>query len=165
MGATDANLAEFFDVSESTINLWKLEHPEFSESIKGGKTRADMHIVQRLFNRAEGAEWTEDAAIKVKKEFFENGKKVRTEEEVVVVPVRKAAAPDTTALIFWLKNRHPELWRDRREVTGADGDPLCPDGLNLALLAPETLNELLTISQQLASSPDDGAGEPGDNPA
>ncbi len=35
LGYTDAELADFFEVSESTINKWKLDYPKFSESIKG----------------------------------------------------------------------------------------------------------------------------------
>lgn len=30
--------------------------------------------------------------------------------------------PDTTAMIFWLKNRQPDKWRDKRDVGDDDGD-------------------------------------------
>jgi hypothetical protein len=56
LGATDKELAEFFNVVESTINLWKKEHPEFSESIKAGKDVADTLVVERLYARATGYE-------------------------------------------------------------------------------------------------------------
>ena len=42
LGATDKQMAVFFEVSESTINLWKLKHPRFSESIRRGKAEADL---------------------------------------------------------------------------------------------------------------------------
>lgn len=119
MGATDADMAAFFEVSESTINLWKIEHPEFSESAKRGKASADMHLASKLFSRAEGAEWEEEQAIKVKVGAHE--------ERVEIVTIKRSAPPDTTALIFWLKNRQPKKWRDRQEVTGADGGPVATE--------------------------------------
>lgn len=54
LGYTDAELADFFEVSESTINKWKLDYPEFSESIKKGKAVADAEVSDRLYQRAMG---------------------------------------------------------------------------------------------------------------
>src|SRR4051794_14661063 len=59
LGATDEDMAAFFEVAASTVYLWKNEHPEFADQIWAGKKIADMHIAHKLFNRAEGAEWTE----------------------------------------------------------------------------------------------------------
>lgn len=102
LGSTDKELANFFEVAESTINLWKLEHEGFSESIKRGKSLADANVAERLYKRAMGYEHKED------KIFNNNG-------EALVVGTTKHYAPDTTAAIFWLKNRQPELWRDKPE--------------------------------------------------
>jgi hypothetical protein len=127
LGATDADLAAFFEVTEQTINNWKIGYPEFFESIKDGKEKADAHIAQKLYNRAEGAEWIEDQAIKVKRtEYDASGKKTAEFEEVITVPVRRAAPPDTTAGMFWLKNRKSSKWRDKmdHEVAGKDGGPI-----------------------------------------
>src|SRR5437879_6362163 len=52
LGATDADMADFFDVAESTVALWKRTHAEFSESIKRGKAQADATVADRLFKRA-----------------------------------------------------------------------------------------------------------------
>ena len=52
LGYTDAELADFFEVSESTINKWKLDYPKFSESIKKGKAVADAEVSDRLYQRA-----------------------------------------------------------------------------------------------------------------
>ncbi|THF91722.1 terminase, partial [Escherichia coli] len=54
LGYTDAELADFFEVSESTINKWKLDYPKFSESIKKGKAVADAEVSDRLYQRAMG---------------------------------------------------------------------------------------------------------------
>lgn len=39
---------------------------------------------------------------------------------------QKAKSGDNTAMIFYLKNRDPENWRDRRdhEISGPDGGPV-----------------------------------------
>ena len=114
LGATDKELADFFDVVESTINEWKLQHQEFSESLKAGKKLADAEVADKLFKRATGYE---HAAVKIS--ASPDGKEHVT-EYVERYP------PDTTAAIFWLKNRRPDMWRDKvqNELTGADGGPV-----------------------------------------
>lgn len=102
LGLTDKEIAKFFEVSESTLNKWKLEHREFSESLKGGKTLADAEVASKLFHRATGYEHPEDD--------------IRSVGGVIVItPTIKHYPPDTTAAIFWLKNRRPDLWRDKVE--------------------------------------------------
>ncbi|RNI26646.1 terminase [Rufibacter latericius] len=103
LGATDADLANFFEVAESTINNWKKEEIEFLESIKKGKDLADAEIAESLYHRARGYSHPED-------KFFV------IEGSVVVEPTTKHYPPDTTAAIFWLKNRKPKTWRDKQEV-------------------------------------------------
>lgn len=115
LGATDRQLAEFFGVAESTLNLWKLKHREFSESIKRGKNVADSLVAASLFKRATGFRVPE---VKI---FSHDGGSFEHEYEAYY-------PPETTAQIFWLKNRQPELWRDKQslEHTGKDGVPLIP---------------------------------------
>jgi len=108
LGATDKEISEFFEVTESTLNLWKLEHPEFSESLKKGKTLADANVGQRLYERALGFEHDSEE-IKVVSMGKEGSKIER-------VPIRKIYPPDTVAAIFWLKNRQPGKWRDKQEI-------------------------------------------------
>lgn len=113
LGATDAQLADFFEVAISTINLWKIQHPDFSESIGIPKEQADTRVEQSLYRRAMGYEHDE-VDIRV------------IEGQVVQTPVRKHYPPDSTSMIFWLKNRKPEQWRDKQEVehAGPDGGPI-----------------------------------------
>lgn len=103
LGSTDADMADFFNVAESTINAWKLKHPDFSESIKKGKVSADANVASRLYKRAIGYEHDDE------KIFNDNG-------NPLVVPTTKHVQPDTTAAIFWLKNRQPARWRDKQEL-------------------------------------------------
>lgn len=103
LGATDKDLAKFFEVEESTLNNWKKDHPEFLESIKEGKDQADAIVAQSLFHRATGYSH-KDVDIRMYK-----GK-------IVTTPLTKHYPPDSTAAIFWLKNRQPEKWRDKQEI-------------------------------------------------
>src|SRR4051812_18740451 len=89
LGATDKELSDFFEVAESTLNLWKLEHPKFSESINKGKIQADAEVAEKLFKRATGYSH-KDVDIKM----FEG--------QIVETPLTKHYPPDTAAAIFWL---------------------------------------------------------------
>lgn len=102
LGAKDKELASFFEVSEQTLNTWKTEHPAFLESLKAGKELADATIADSLYQRAKGYSHPEDD-IRV------------VGGAIVITPTIKHYPPDSTALIFWLKNRRPDLWRDKRE--------------------------------------------------
>lgn len=104
LGATDAQLADFFEVSISTINLWKVQHPEFSESIRLPKEQADERVEQSLYRRAMGYEHDE-TDIRV------------VAGAIVKTDIRKYYPPDSTAAIFWLKNRKGDEWRDKQDVT------------------------------------------------
>ena len=132
LGATDANLADFFEVSEKTINTWKDAHPEFLQSLKAGKDEADANVGERLYQRAMGYEHPEN------KIFMHEGKPV-------VVPTVKHYPPDTTACIFWLKNRQRDRWRDKQdhEHTGKDGGPIRMDLSGLDENERTVLREIL----------------------
>lgn len=115
LGATDVELADFFKVSINTIGNWKAQHPDFLGALKLGKEAADERVSTSLYQRAMG--YTHEAV----KIFMPAGAK-----KPVLVPYREHVPPDTTAMIFWLKNRRPAEWRERSHVehTGADGGPI-----------------------------------------
>jgi hypothetical protein len=115
LGATDMEVADFFEVSVRTIHRWKATHPEFCHSLKAGKEDADNRVERALFQRAVGYE---QDAVKI---FMPAGA-----DKPVIAEYREVIAPDTTACIFWLKNRRREEWRDKQnhEVTGKDGEPI-----------------------------------------
>jgi len=100
-GFIDEEIADFFGIAVSTLNLWKGKHPEFMESLKDGKRFCDREVEESLYNRALGGEYEE-----VKKEE-ENGAVTK------VTTTYKRSLGDTTAQIFWLKNRQPERWREK----------------------------------------------------
>lgn len=122
LGHTDEELASFFEVHVSTIHQWKLDYPDFSDSIKKGKEIADMDVAVKLLERAQGAVVVRQQAIKMKDTQYNNeGKKISEEERIEVVDLVHQEAPDTTALIFWLKNRKSSAWRDK-QITEHEGE-------------------------------------------
>ena len=108
IGATDREMSDFFQVSEVTFNAWKHQHPEFLKSLKQGKEAADKRVEQSLYRRALGFAHDE---VHISNYLG----------QVTLTPIVKQYPPDTTACIFWLKNRRPEEWRDRVEHTGENG--------------------------------------------
>lgn len=111
LGAINEELAKFFDVAVSTIGKWIAEEKEFSDAIRDGREKADAQVAKSLYHRANGYSHSED------KIFIYKG-------APVVVKTIKHYPPDTKAAEFFLKNRRPDLWRDRHEFTGPDGGPL-----------------------------------------
>ena len=104
LGATDRELADFFEVREQTITNWKTQYPEFLGSLKRAKQESDDRVEQSLYRRALG--YSHDA---VKILLTKDGDVYR-EEYVEHYP------PDTVACIFWLKNRRPDQWRDKFDI-------------------------------------------------
>lgn len=88
LGLTDSQMANLLEVSEVTFNAWKKKHPEFLKSLKDGKEIADASIAKSLYKKALGYDY--------------HGKHYPA---------------DTTAIIFWLKNRQPKGWRDKQPET------------------------------------------------
>lgn len=115
LGATDSELGEAFDVCERTIDKWKHAHQEFNAALKRGKQFADAEVAERLYQRALGYE---HQAVKIVAD-------AKTGAEHTVEYIERYP-PDTTACIFWLKNRQRAKWRDRvdQSVGGPDDGPV-----------------------------------------
>lgn len=105
LGATDVELADFFQVSDRTIYRWINEHREFCQALKMGKKACDDRVERSLYHRATG--FSHDAV----KIFLPAGAK-----KPVIVPYREVVPPSDVACIFWLKNRRRAEWRDKVET-------------------------------------------------
>lgn len=103
LGAADEELANFFKVSRVTIWRWAQTHEGFCSALKVGKESADERVANSLYHKAIG--YTFDS----EKVFQYGGKIIRA-------AVKEHVPPDTTAMIFWLKNRRPHEWRDQRDL-------------------------------------------------
>ena len=102
LGATDIEIAAFFNVSDRTIYRWQIKYPEFCQALKAGKEAADERVERSLYHRATGYS-------------YESEKIFQYQGDIIRAKIIEHVPPDTTAMIFWLKNRRPEDWRDKTE--------------------------------------------------
>lgn len=114
LGATDKEMADFFGVSEQTLNSWKTEFPIFLESMGNGKIAADAKVAESLFKRATG---------------YTAKKVVTASIGGVITDVKEVdeyIGPDTPAASLWLRNRQSAKWRDKLDLehAGKDGGPI-----------------------------------------
>lgn len=109
-GLTDEQIAANIGISRSTLNEWKNRFSDISDTLKRGKEIVDIQVENALLKRALGytyKETTREAQFNPQTEQY---------GMVVTKEVTKEVVPDTTAQIFWLKNRKPEEWRDKKDV-------------------------------------------------
>lgn len=103
LGFTNEQLASFFNVVEQTIYNWKKEHPEFLEALRNGREKGSAKVAVSLFQRACGYSHEDE------KIFCQDG-------EIIRAKITKHYPPETKAIALWLKNKYPELWRDKQEI-------------------------------------------------
>ena len=99
-GLTDEQIAKNIGINRTTLYDWKKKETNIADALKKGKEVVDFEVENALLKRALGYEYEE--------ETYENG--------ILTKKVKKHVAPDTTAQIFWLKNRKPNNWKDRIET-------------------------------------------------
>ena len=115
-GLTDDQIAHNMGVVRSTLSEWKIKFKDISDALKKGKVVVDREVENALLKKAMGYTVDLVKTFKVKRTIYENGKKVEEYEELVPGVDQVHVPADTTAQIFWLKNRKPEDWRDKREA-------------------------------------------------
>ena len=115
-GLTDEQIAHNMGIAPSTLYEWKKQYSEISEALKKGKEIVDRLVENALLKKATGEIRTIRKPIKVKEVLYENGKRISEKEHIEYADEEIYIPPDTTAQIFWLKNRKPEEWRDKRQV-------------------------------------------------
>lgn len=104
-GFIDREIADTLGIEITTFHRWKAAHPELLKALKTGKELPDQRVERSLFNRAVGYTFESE-------ELFVD--RFGDEHRMATV---KHVPPDTTAQIFWLKNRRPDEWRDRQEIS------------------------------------------------
>lgn len=110
-GLTDEQLAHNMGISRDTLYAWKNKYPDISDALKRGKEVVDIQVENALLKRALGYDYQEERV------------EVSEDKGRKVVQTIKHIPADTTAGIFWLKNRRPDKWRDKPEPE-ADADSL-----------------------------------------
>lgn len=109
-GLSNEQIAHNIGINQDTLYEWQKRFPEFSEAIKKGKEVVDREVENALLKRALGYEYDEVTQEPV------TDKDTGITEMRVTKRVTKQIVPDVTAQIFWLKNRKPDEFRDKRDV-------------------------------------------------
>jgi hypothetical protein len=109
-GMIDEDIAAALGIGVTSLYKYANQYPKFAKALKDGRRPVDFEVENALLKRAKGFTFTETTE--------EPTVDPETSEVRMVVTkrVRKHIAPDTTAAIFWLKNRRPKLWRDKHDV-------------------------------------------------
>lgn len=143
LGATDSQLADFFEVTETTINNWKISHPSFFESIRAGKDYADIKVAKSLYDSCNGAVVKKQKVEKIKNIDPKTGKIFETVE---VVDYFEQMPSDVNAIKFWLTNRQKNRWKNRQatDIT-TDGKPIVEE-IDYDKLSTKTLLEIENAS-------------------
>jgi hypothetical protein len=126
LGATNADIVDFFGITMATLQSWERRYPEFHRQLELGRAAADANVADSLYRRATGFRR------KVQKAFQHQG-------TPVVVETEEDVQPDTIAGIFWLKNRRRDVWKDRHEHQVDPGAGLI--GLLSALNQPKLVRD------------------------
>lgn len=128
-GLTNEQIADNLGIGKTTFYRMIKEHSELLEHLKKGKEVIDYEVENALLKRALGYKYEE----KTYESIYNKELDMYTEE--LTKRVTKQVAPDTTALIFWLKNRKPKQWRDKVDIEGETNK--------------ETLNKLDEVLKEL----------------
>lgn len=121
-GLTDEQIAHNMGIATGTLYEWKKKYSEINEALKTGKEVVDIKVENALYNKALGYKVDLKKTFKTRHVIYDSstGKKIEEHERLETGFDEVYVPPDTTAQIFWLKNRKPDIWRDRKEL-GVDG--------------------------------------------
>ena len=115
-GLNDEQIAKNMGINVATLYKYKNLYGNINEALKRGKEVIDIEVENALLNKAMGFKVTVKKSYKVKDVEYDNGRKVKESERIEIVDEEQYIPPDTTAQIFWLKNRKPAEWRDKQNV-------------------------------------------------
>lgn len=110
-GLSDEQIAHNMGIAYSTLQEWKKKHQDISVALKKTKEVVDKEVENSLYKSAMGYDYEE---VTEERRF---NKKTGDYELVITKRQKKHMPPNPTSIIFWLKNRRPEIWRDRQEIT------------------------------------------------
>lgn len=115
-GLIDKEIAQKMNVSEATLSNYKKKYPEVKEALRKGKELVDIEVENALLKKALGYNAVIQKAFKLKDIIYnENGRKISETERIEYAEEKVHIPADTTAQIFWLKNRKKAQWRDKVE--------------------------------------------------
>ena len=115
-GLINEQIAEEIGIHPSTLYDWQKKYPEIAEALKKGKEVIDRKVENALLKRALGYQYEEKTYERIENTIIEPDGSITKEPGTKIKTVIKEVVPDTTAQIFWLKNRKPDVWRDRKDI-------------------------------------------------
>lgn len=137
LGATDVEIAEALGVDDRQLYRLKNLHPEFAAALTIGKAEADDRVERALYKRALGY------TVKRQKPLFKDG-------IVTIAEYEEEMPPDVGAIIWWLKNRRPDMWRERQNLIGGNSG----DAVNIEISGRVSIEARLdSMAEILAKKP------------
>lgn len=122
-GLTYEQIAHNMGIDVTTLREWRKKNSTISTTLKKGKEVTDYEVENALYKKALGYNVLLKKTFKIKTiEYNDQGKKIKEKEELVDGYDEAHIPADTTAQIFWLKNRKKEKWRDKVEVANSNND-------------------------------------------
>lgn len=112
-GLTDEQIANNIGISRSTLFEWRKNNQDISNALKKGKEIVDIEVENALLKKALGYNVPIQKAFKIKEVIYQDGKRLKETERIEYAEEQVHVPADTTAQIFWLKNRKPDKWRDK----------------------------------------------------
>lgn len=113
-GLTDEQIANNCGIRRSTLFEWKKKYSDISDTLKKNKEIVDYEVENALYKKTLGYNVPVLKNVKVKRiDYDEKGHKTKEYEELIEVYDEVHVPADTTAQIFWLKNRKPNQWREK----------------------------------------------------
>ena len=112
-GLTDEQIAHNMGIRRETLYDYKNKYPNISNALKKGKEVVDIEVENALLKKALGYNVPVQKAFKVKEVIYQDGKRLKETERIEYAEEEIHIPADTTAQIFWLKNRKPDKWRDK----------------------------------------------------
>lgn len=128
-GLSEKDIASNMGVAYSTFNDWKKRFSELSEVLKKSKAIADIIVENALYQNATGYSYVEQVSATKKEVFYKDGKREKEIVTPIALDLIRHKPPETTAQIYWLKNRKPSEWRDKREPPSDNDKPDVLQGL------------------------------------
>lgn len=154
-GLSDEKIAKHIGISRSTLNDWKKKHGKIREALSTGKEYANRQVENSLYKMTQGGKVQVRKAFKLKRVKYDScGKKVEEEEYLDTCEEDQYIEPDIKAIIFWLKNKMPEEWKEK--ITENDAGEENQE--RMVVLTPREINEMKDgISEQREEKNDEKA--------
>lgn len=158
-GLSDEDIAKSIGINRTTIYDWKKKYPTFANALRDGKLVADLAVESALFKKAIGFTVTDTKTTSFLDK--ETGELVEGKSEVTT----KHVLPDTLAIMFWLKNRCPDLWKDKVQEQGDTAETQLNTYLNKlsdALKTSNPTNQVGNVDTDTDTNTDTKSDDKGD---